>query len=92
MMYQGCRGRAVLYFGNKNVLTLERLTANIAPTPGLTVQATNSLPASLAAKQQVRLNTDTVKVTVKTLISHLVTRKFNSPVRSLRTPYVRIEP
>eukprot|EP00959_Pyramimonas_sp_CCMP1952_P450463 9432160-Pyramimonas_sp.AAC.1 len=38
------------------------------------------------------LDTDTAEVTVKTLLSHLVTREFNSLTNSLRTPYVRVEP
>eukprot|EP00959_Pyramimonas_sp_CCMP1952_P376739 7890640-Pyramimonas_sp.AAC.1 len=40
----------------------------------------------------VGFDTDTVEVTVKTLLSHLVTRKFNSPTIVLRTAYVRVEP
>eukprot|EP00976_Prorocentrum_cordatum_P095135 1190064-Prorocentrum_minimum.AAC.4 len=40
----------------------------------------------------VRLDTDTVELTVKTLLSHLITREFNSPTNSLRTQYVRVEP
>eukprot|EP00959_Pyramimonas_sp_CCMP1952_P167663 3504220-Pyramimonas_sp.AAC.2 len=35
---------------------------------------------------------DTEELTVKTLSSHLLTREFNSPTNSLRTPYVRAEP
>eukprot|EP00976_Prorocentrum_cordatum_P085841 1186258-Prorocentrum_minimum.AAC.3 len=38
------------------------------------------------------LDTDTAKLTVKTLLSHLVTREFNHPANFLRTPYVRVEP
>eukprot|EP00959_Pyramimonas_sp_CCMP1952_P414949 8694081-Pyramimonas_sp.AAC.2 len=34
----------------------------------------------------------TVYSTVKTLLSRLVTREFDSPVDSLRRPYVRVEP
>eukprot|EP00976_Prorocentrum_cordatum_P103894 1193653-Prorocentrum_minimum.AAC.1 len=37
-------------------------------------------------------DTDTVKLTVTTLSSHLITREFNSPTNYLRTPYVRVEP
>eukprot|EP00959_Pyramimonas_sp_CCMP1952_P311367 6516440-Pyramimonas_sp.AAC.1 len=29
---------------------------------------------------------------IKALLSHLITREFNSPTNSLRTPYVRVEP
>eukprot|EP00959_Pyramimonas_sp_CCMP1952_P435718 9124201-Pyramimonas_sp.AAC.1 len=32
----------------------------------------------------------TVELTVKTLLSHLITRKFNSPTNSSRTSYVRV--
>eukprot|EP00959_Pyramimonas_sp_CCMP1952_P082683 1727878-Pyramimonas_sp.AAC.1 len=38
------------------------------------------------------LDTDTVELTVKTLLRRLVTRKFNSPTNSLRAPYFRVEP
>eukprot|EP00976_Prorocentrum_cordatum_P011637 234452-Prorocentrum_minimum.AAC.1 len=34
----------------------------------------------------VGVDTDTVQVTVKTLLSHLVTREFNSSTNSLRAP------
>eukprot|EP00976_Prorocentrum_cordatum_P067004 1178541-Prorocentrum_minimum.AAC.5 len=38
------------------------------------------------------LDTLTVELTTKTLLSHLITRKFNSPANSSRTPSVRVEP
>eukprot|EP00976_Prorocentrum_cordatum_P064620 1177561-Prorocentrum_minimum.AAC.1 len=38
------------------------------------------------------LDTDTVKLTVKTLSSHLITQEFNSPINFSRTPYVCVEP
>eukprot|EP00959_Pyramimonas_sp_CCMP1952_P153453 3210070-Pyramimonas_sp.AAC.1 len=37
-------------------------------------------------------DTGTVKWTIKTLSSHLVTRRFNSPTNSLRTSHARGEP
>eukprot|EP00959_Pyramimonas_sp_CCMP1952_P020395 430373-Pyramimonas_sp.AAC.1 len=37
------------------------------------------------------LDTDTVKLTIKTLLSHSITREFNSSTNYLRTPYVRFE-
>eukprot|EP00976_Prorocentrum_cordatum_P062033 1176557-Prorocentrum_minimum.AAC.5 len=37
------------------------------------------------------LDTDTVKLTVKTLSGHLITGEFDSPTNSLRSPYVRVE-
>eukprot|EP00959_Pyramimonas_sp_CCMP1952_P001559 32043-Pyramimonas_sp.AAC.1 len=38
------------------------------------------------------LDTVTVELTVKHLLRHLVTREFNSPANSLRTPYALAEP
>eukprot|EP00959_Pyramimonas_sp_CCMP1952_P132124 2762583-Pyramimonas_sp.AAC.1 len=38
------------------------------------------------------LESDTVELAVKTLLSHLIARKFNSPVESLQMAYVRVEP
>ena len=37
-------------------------------------------------------NTDTVELTVKTLLRHLITRECKSPTNSVRTPYVCVEP
>eukprot|EP00976_Prorocentrum_cordatum_P096713 1190680-Prorocentrum_minimum.AAC.1 len=36
------------------------------------------------------LDTDTIKRTVKTLLSHLLIREFDCPTNSLRTPYCRV--
>eukprot|EP00959_Pyramimonas_sp_CCMP1952_P054531 1139985-Pyramimonas_sp.AAC.2 len=38
----------------------------------------------------VGLDTDTAELTVKTLSSHLITRKTNSPTKSLRTAFVSV--
>eukprot|EP00959_Pyramimonas_sp_CCMP1952_P010469 219324-Pyramimonas_sp.AAC.1 len=38
------------------------------------------------------LDADTVELTVKTLLSHLITKKVNSPINYLRMSYVRVEP
>ena len=38
------------------------------------------------------LDTGTVELTVKTLSSHLITRKSNSPTEFLRTPYDCVQP
>eukprot|EP00959_Pyramimonas_sp_CCMP1952_P192056 4015626-Pyramimonas_sp.AAC.1 len=45
-----------------------------------------------AAGVLIGLDTDTEELTVKTLLSRLVTRKSNSAINSLRTSYVRVEP
>eukprot|EP00959_Pyramimonas_sp_CCMP1952_P321253 6722639-Pyramimonas_sp.AAC.1 len=38
------------------------------------------------------LDTNTVELTIQTLLSHLITGEFNSPADSLQTLYVRVEP
>eukprot|EP00959_Pyramimonas_sp_CCMP1952_P435401 9117110-Pyramimonas_sp.AAC.1 len=43
-------------------------------------------------QKPVGLDTDTIESTVKTLLSNLITREFNSPVDYLRTSHVRAEP
>ena len=48
--------------------------------------------ARLEHKLQVGLDTGSVELTIKTLLSHLITRKFNSPTHPLRTPCVCVEP
>eukprot|EP00976_Prorocentrum_cordatum_P089488 1187744-Prorocentrum_minimum.AAC.1 len=53
---------------------------------------TRSPPVRAVCGTAEGLDTDTVKLTVKPLFSHLVTREFNSPTNSLRTSYVRVEP
>eukprot|EP00959_Pyramimonas_sp_CCMP1952_P463691 9485379-Pyramimonas_sp.AAC.1 len=45
-----------------------------------------------AALKVLGLDTDTVELTVKTLLSHLVTREFKFSINVLRTSYVRVEP
>eukprot|EP00959_Pyramimonas_sp_CCMP1952_P457373 9474837-Pyramimonas_sp.AAC.1 len=37
-----------------------------------------------------RADTDTVELTVKTLLRHLITRKFDSPTNSLRAPHMSV--
>eukprot|EP00959_Pyramimonas_sp_CCMP1952_P266961 5581593-Pyramimonas_sp.AAC.1 len=43
---------------------------------------------ALRKRWQVKLYTDSAELTVKPLLSHLVTGEFNSPTNSLRAPYV----
>jgi hypothetical protein len=54
MMFQGSRGRVVLYLGNKNAYNIANLTASVAPPPGLVMHPSNPLPPGLAPKQQVQ--------------------------------------
>eukprot|EP00959_Pyramimonas_sp_CCMP1952_P169905 3549611-Pyramimonas_sp.AAC.2 len=42
-------------------------------------------------KPAIGLNTDTVELTIKTLLSHLITREVHSPVHSLRMAYGRLD-
>eukprot|EP00976_Prorocentrum_cordatum_P067423 1178741-Prorocentrum_minimum.AAC.9 len=45
-----------------------------------------------AVSSALGLHTDTVEMTVKTLLSNLITRIFDSPTNYLRTSHVRVEP
>eukprot|EP00976_Prorocentrum_cordatum_P066481 1178331-Prorocentrum_minimum.AAC.3 len=42
------------------------------------------------AGRWIGLNTDTVQLTVKILLSHLITLELDSPTNSLRTPYISV--
>eukprot|EP00976_Prorocentrum_cordatum_P071447 1180330-Prorocentrum_minimum.AAC.1 len=48
-------------------------------------------PEEVLFSSLIGLDTATVELTVKTLLSHLITRKFNSPTNSSPTPYARVE-
>eukprot|EP00976_Prorocentrum_cordatum_P012739 254522-Prorocentrum_minimum.AAC.1 len=50
------------------------------------------LRASKRTNTGLGLDTDTVELTVKTLLSHLITRKCNFPASTLRAAYVRVQP
>eukprot|EP00976_Prorocentrum_cordatum_P087342 1186864-Prorocentrum_minimum.AAC.2 len=45
-----------------------------------------------AALQAVGLDTDTVELTVKTLLSEITTGEFDAPQFFSRTPHVRVKP
>eukprot|EP00976_Prorocentrum_cordatum_P094390 1189764-Prorocentrum_minimum.AAC.2 len=66
-----------------------------ATPSGLVITSTpifSALGSRLETLTPLGLDTDTVELTIKTLLSHLITRTCNLPTNSLRTPYVHVEP
>eukprot|EP00976_Prorocentrum_cordatum_P054890 1107421-Prorocentrum_minimum.AAC.2 len=74
----------LLAFFDSRAFALAAFTAACSPPP--THRSTHRRTGLIRDDRGPQPNTDTVKLTINTLLRHYITRKFNSPTSSFRLP------